>query len=281
MSRFPRVMSGERTGNPLEQGLDRLRERYLAQPKATRANGFEFAVERLIGTFCASGTTAVDVGANYGGHTFNLLRAVGPAGRVIAVEADPQIAEQLRSWERHHPNLTVVNAAVLDRAGEVTFRVAAEQKGYGSILVRPHVDVAVERLVTVPATTLDTLLATEAGSVAFIKVDVEGAELLVVAGAEQTLRERRPLIAIEIDWQAHSGTAAEREFFGRMESAGYEVRSLFGERMSSFGREDLMVLLVPPDRFDTIQLARVGREAFTEFMDTAPTWHLYGKFESA
>lgn len=261
--------------------MDPLKERHLAQARVTRGNAFEFAVERLIGAFCANGTTAVDVGANYGGHTFNLLRAVGPAGRVIAVEADPQIAEQLRSWETLHPNLTVVSAAVVDYVGEVTFRVAAEQKGYGSILVRPHVDVAVERLVTVSATTLDTLLANEAGSVAFIKVDVEGAELLVLAGAEQTLRQRRPLMAVEIDWEAHSGTAAGRAFFGRMDSLGYEVRSLFGERLSSSSPHDLMVLLVPPDRFVPEELSRVGRDAFAEFMDTAPTWHLYGKFESA
>ncbi len=49
----------------------------------------ERAERRLIAREVKPGMVAVDVGANLGVHTLALARAVGPAGRVLALEPDP------------------------------------------------------------------------------------------------------------------------------------------------------------------------------------------------
>jgi FkbM family methyltransferase len=259
--------------------LDPLRDRHRALSETARGNSFEFVIERLIAALCPRGATAVDVGANYGGHTFNLLQAVGPSGRVIAVEADPDIAATLGEWTKKNPNLSVVNVALADRVGEVTFWTA--EPGYGSIAKGSLVGRPEGRAITVPATTLDALLEAEKGTVAFLKVDVEGAELQVLAGAQRFLRRHRPLVAIEINWTTNfrSDEDTRRVLLQPLADLGYEAWSMFGARLHGASPEDYNVVLVPTDRWDPLEVTRVTRAAFSDFMDSAQDWTLYRKFE--
>jgi FkbM family methyltransferase len=96
----------------------------MALSQAHRGNLIEWVTERVIHGHCRPGDTAVDVGANYGAHTFTMCQRVGPEGRAIACEANPEVAIGLVEWAAWRKNLTVVQKALADFQGEANFFVA-------------------------------------------------------------------------------------------------------------------------------------------------------------
>ena len=86
--------------------------------------------------------------------------------------------------------------------------------------VDPGTSASWEKIV-VPVRTADSLIRDGTARPDVVKIDVEGAELLVLRGAAETLRVTRPITIVE----AHSASLAFRvhEWF---EARGYEVRLL-------------------------------------------------------
>jgi len=139
------------------------------------------------------GDVFVDVGANIGLHTVVAARHVGVNGRVVAIEAMPRTVRHLRASLR----LSGVEDRVLvhecaagaqDESGHV-FHVASVA-GHSSLY--PLDEEAVEQ-VRVDIRALDGLVP--AGGVKLVKVDVEGAELDVIAGMSRLI-ERNPDVGI-------------------------------------------------------------------------------------
>lgn len=131
-------------------------------------------------------TTFLDVGAHIGSVLGEASRhAPGP---VIAFEAIPAKAEHLR---RKFPDVTIHNVALLDREGETSFFIDNAQSGFSS-LAKSHGDVTE---IPVRLARLDALV--EADDVDVIKIDVEGAELGVLRGAEALVARCRPIIMFE------------------------------------------------------------------------------------
>jgi FkbM family methyltransferase len=169
----------------------------------------------------------VDVGANMG--YFSLLWASArPGNRVIAFEASPRVAAQLGgNVERNGLGdaVRIVGKAASDAAGTVRFSTGpADQTGWGGI--QPDNPEAIE----VPAVRLDEELAGEA--IAVLKVDVEGAESLVLRGAEELLRERR-IGLIFFEWNPERAALLGLEFadlIAFLESTGYRAVPFNAER---------------------------------------------------
>jgi FkbM family methyltransferase len=136
--------------------------------------------------------TAFDVGANAGYFTLLFSRAVGPSGTVFAFEPDPQNLFNLhRNLELNHcANVTVIAAAVTDKSGTARFSPNASM---GSLSEKGPLSVNTCRLDDFP--TPD-----------FVKMDVEGGELLALWGAQHTLRMCRTSWFIEL--HGHSVSAA-------------------------------------------------------------------------
>jgi FkbM family methyltransferase len=138
------------------------------------------------------GSVVVDVGANIGFFSLKFARWVGPSGCVIAIEPEDMNAVTLRR-RVGKANLgdvvTVVQAAASDAPGEVGLVRTPLHPG------DHHVGPGGE---PVPAVTIDELIAGEARSVSLIKVDVQGAEPLVLGGAQRVIGEQRPALFIEI-----------------------------------------------------------------------------------
>jgi FkbM family methyltransferase len=139
------------------------------------------------------GDVVIDGGACWGDTSLFFADLAGPDGRVLAMEFDAHNLEVCRRNAQRNPRVADrvewVERALWDASGE---RIAYEPAGYGTRLVRGWGDSA--EAVT---TTIDDLVA-ERGlrRVDFIKLDIEGAELHALRGAEQTLREHRPKLAI-------------------------------------------------------------------------------------
>jgi FkbM family methyltransferase len=150
---------------------------------------YELAFTRVLtGLACDPGGVLVDVGANLG--YFSLLWAAQkPENRVVAFEASPRNVSLLtHNIETNHVSdrVEVRAEAAGPECGAAQFDVGPEeQTGWGGI-----VHEATSSTVEVPMRRLDAALANEA-RIAVLKIDVEGADALVLEGAEQLLREKR------------------------------------------------------------------------------------------
>lgn len=134
-----------------------------------------------------TGATALDIGANKGIYSFWLSRAVGPAGRVIAFEPQPEMAEYIE--RRHLRNVEVVNAALSDHDGSAA--LSRKRVGDGSASLGRSIGSAID----VKLMRLDDF--GPISNLKFIKCDVEGHELSVFRGAERLLRSTRPILQFE------------------------------------------------------------------------------------
>lgn len=143
----------------------------------------------LLERLCLPGEIFVDVGAHIGPVIDGVKRHSAPS-EIHAIEAIPHKVEALR---RNFPFARIHACAVGDIEGETPFFIDTQRSGYSSLDGSRLNDKAVE--ITVPIRRLDSLLPTI--GVGVIKIDVEGAELGVLRGAEAIVAGSRPVIMFE------------------------------------------------------------------------------------
>lgn len=160
-------------------------------------DGFwESWLTRFLAGLARPGMVCVDVGANFGYHSLTLADAAGPSGRLYAFEPNPQAVELLG-------RTIVLNGF----GGTTTIRAEAlgdEAQGTVGLAVpagepkNAHVVPAEGAVLRVPATTLDAALAHET-RIDLVKIDAEGAEEAIVAGAATILSRDRPHLVLEFN----------------------------------------------------------------------------------
>ncbi|ONH30646.1 FkbM family methyltransferase [Pseudofrankia asymbiotica] len=189
----------------------------------------------LMSTLLRPGDVVLDVGANVGVYAVHASRHVGPDGRVYAFEPVPATAGRLAETLAINGcrNVTVVRAAVTDQPGTITMNVYsdpvhADWNSMGKHPMRSYAGKEVHPDLTAEARaeTLDTWAA-GAGidDVAFCKVDVEGFERHVFAGAARLLAERRiRVIAFEISEDPLAGEGGTpSDVFLALTGHGYKI----------------------------------------------------------
>jgi FkbM family methyltransferase len=168
-----------------------------------------------------AGDTFVDVGAFIGFYTVASAKRVGPSGKVVAFEPNPESARVLRE----HVTLNNVAGWVLIREEAVGAASGATGFALSGIESRINAD---GHGVVVPLVTLDEALPR--GAVHVLKIDVEGFEEQVIQGARSLLTapDRRPrAIFIEVHpfaWHQSSTTSAS--FIRTLKEYGYRVQTL-------------------------------------------------------
>ena len=162
------------------------------------------------------GMTVVEVGANIGAHTLPIARACSP-GRLYAFEPQRRVFQVLCANLALNDidNVTAFQQACGLEAGEVVVPPLdyAARENFGAISMLPaEAEAEGER---VPLVRLDDLALPACG---LIKVDVEGLEVDVLAGAAQTIARTRPILSVEND-----RPAKQRALIGLIAAMGYRL----------------------------------------------------------
>jgi FkbM family methyltransferase len=158
---------------------DPLTQSYLLSPE-TAANSY---LVKVLLALTDPGDRVLDLGAFLGEFA---LAAATHGCEVVAVEANPALAAMLTASANlnRFSHLQVVNAAVGDRAGTVTF---APHGPWGQVRSGTNVSPSAGD-VTVDRVAIDDLVASLGWeSVDFVKLDVEGSEMNALAGAASLL----------------------------------------------------------------------------------------------
>lgn len=151
--------------------------------------------------FLRPGMIFFDICAHLGEFTLRAAKCVGPTGQVHSFEPLPEIAAVLKQslTLAELGNVAFRDCVFSNKSGSLNFAV---RKGFAtsSIARSGSSDPRITRTIEVAAITLDEYVRASGVTLHLIKIDVEGAELLVLRGAENLLSlptERAPVICFE------------------------------------------------------------------------------------
>jgi FkbM family methyltransferase len=194
--------------------------------------------------------TIIDVGAHIGQHVDQFVQM--GATRIVAFEPVPRLAADLSSKFGSDGRLEVHQVALGSKSGRSDFHVDHVRPGESGM--RSRSDRPVTREVEVREVEVMTLDQFPVTDVDYIKVDVEGAELDVLSGAESTVRMWRPLISVEHGWQSYRGYGRDkRSLLDWAIAHEYVVCDLFGSVLSGSTYDECVdrfywdYLLLPDD----------------------------------
>ena len=172
------------------------------------------------------GMVAIDVGANVGRHMLTMSRLVGDQGHVYAFEPNSENCRALMLGIRENElaNVELIPVALSDRIGAIAFTQAIG--GNGGFLYFIDDPVLHPNCSVVPTIPLDRLI--DPTRLDFIKVDVEGAEHLVISGAMGLIQKHRPVIVTEfsVDMLSGASRVAPQDYLRRYLDIGYRARTL-------------------------------------------------------
>lgn len=183
-------------------------------------------IPRVMRNCLRPGDCMLDIGANVGYLSLMAASIVGDTGQVYAFEPSPEVLPNLRRNLATNPRapIQLLPVAVADRVGTVTFHVPS---GHRSALSSMRTLWPGARSIEVEAITLDSLL-NSLPHIHFAKIDVEGAELLVLRGMQQLIARDRPLILMEFSdhWLRELGGSGDA-LLEELKTRGYRVYDLF------------------------------------------------------
>jgi len=168
-------------------------DRYIGRSFTEYGEYSEGEVE-LFRQCLGAGDVALDVGANLGAHTLPLAQIVGPSGTVFAFEPQ-RILFQILCGNVALNEITNVHALPV-AVGRAAGRAKVPALDYRGATNFGGISLGSAQGEDVPVVTLDQL---EVSKARLIKIDVEGMELDVLAGAKATLARCRPILYVEND----------------------------------------------------------------------------------
>lgn len=193
-------------------GVNPVIEREQARGLFFEHEELQFLAERL-----PRGLRIVDAGANTGNHTL-FFAAIMQAETVIPIEPHPRAVAAIRAAVAENRlanvDLSRLGYAIGAEAGRLE-PVLSEGGGLGATRFVPHLDGAI------PLAPLDALVS---GPVDFLKIDVEGMEMDVLAGAAGLIARYRPALFIEV---LDSAIAV---FLAWADANSYRIEKLFPDK---------------------------------------------------
>lgn len=173
--------------------------------------------------------TVVDGGAA-GGATIRRVRDVFPHAVVHAFEVLPDRLDQLRRKYGHDPRVTIHDAALGDKAGELSFNITANRDSSSalrpaSIATARHGDaLAIRDTITVRQVRLDDQIG---GDLHLLKLDLQGYELAALRGAKGLLQRTR-LVLCEVEFvPLYEGQPLFGDVAAYLRQHGFRLHNLY------------------------------------------------------
>lgn len=192
-----------------------------------------------------------DVGANWGFYVLLAHKHRSSGCEIVAFEPHPQSAKELRTQIELNGigQATVIEAAMSDRDGTLEFLDTGS--AIGQKLAALGENGAPSRNIRVRTMTLDAA-AEQFGAPDLIKLDVEGAENLVLEGGKNVMSEHRPALVVEV----HGEERCAR-FYDLMKGYGYRCETAGGVVINDGGYHHQVVCL--PGEILQPRLEHLGR----------------------
>jgi len=227
---------------------------------------------RFVRRWFPIGGAAVDVGANYGSYSLSLAARGGPSSRIVAFEPTSSVAGCLaQSIKRNRfEHLELVPKAVSESAGRAWLRHSANSElnelsaaggGPGEFVETIPID--------------DWHRGSGSTRIDFLKIDAEGHELAVLAGARRVLEEASPLVMAEL----RHGDAVNVALADALRSRGFAIHRLMPGPMVLVPFEldgeiepfQLNLLACRPDRSAELRSAGFLVDQPAKILPSAPT----------
>lgn len=207
----------------------------------------------LIRRLLKSGDVFFDIGGNKGDFSLLASGLVGPQGRVFCFEPHPENAAWIRRsvQKNQFANVEVVEACVCDAPGTIALQVGAKS-GSHSIRKNPR-----RKSIECAAVSIDQMVRDhQLPRVDLMKIDIEGAEAIALAGAHETVAAFRPPMLIDV--HRFIGPAGFEALFGFCKQFDYRMISDHSLREAATN-DDVgnSMIFAPQERF--AELRRIAR----------------------
>ena len=188
----------------------------------------ELPVQQALDDHIKFGGTVYDIGANIGFFTIIAARLVGQSGHVYAFEP---VSENVINIQRNvnlnrYANVTVFENAVSRSTGKGELLLTKHPGGHTlSSAGNPH---NVVRSITVDLVSIDDMISKKTiKPPEVVKIDVEGAEIGVLQGMKQTIKQYRPIIIYEIDDRDIEAFEKKQKIINKfLKSFKYQIKTL-------------------------------------------------------
>lgn len=191
-------------------------------------NPTDIAYQHKLASVIQEGMTVYDLGADIGYFTLFFSDLVGETGKVLAFEPNVQSYQRLLSniEMNQKTNIILYPLAVSEHDGVSHFNVSVIDRA--SALANPTITTILKepvyrwtsKVLEVETVTVDTWVLEKANPVPqLVKIDVEGAEIMVIRGMERVIARYKPILAISL----HSISIAEQVISILQQT--YDIRS--------------------------------------------------------
>jgi FkbM family methyltransferase len=135
----------------------------------------------------------IDIGCHKGQFLREFVR-LAPKGKHYAFEPIPSYSKLLKT---QFPSVEIVEAAVSDSSGDAMFYFMEDSPAHSGLRRRDWIKLTREpREIIVKTVRLDDIIPVNE-KIDFLKIDVEGAQVLVIRGGLETIGRNRPFVAFE------------------------------------------------------------------------------------
>jgi FkbM family methyltransferase len=193
---------------------------------------YESSETRIIQKEVTVGQVVLDIGANIGYFTLNFARLVGEQGRVYAFEPDPVSFEILKRnvvANRYH-NVILESKAI----SNLTAEAFLQRDQYNNLDHQLLTESKSSNDISINTIRLDDYFSSVESEVDFIKMDIQGAEILALQGMRNILLRRRCVKLLTEFWpfglEHVGGKNSASQYLHELEDLGFVIFEINGIR---------------------------------------------------
>jgi len=194
---------------------------------------YEREIVELIKLVLNTKKDVIDIGANIGLFSVYFAKNISNNSKVLSIEPTPRAIELLkRNLQTNQVDNSVIlfNGVATNLKGTFKIKTIPGREEYSTLGSNIHQNRhhgTTHQEITVEGDTIDNLVNRFGLNPGFIKIDTEGAEYLVLQGAEITLRKYHPVLLMELmdDYLVNFGYSA-KQVSDFLELFGYKITDI-------------------------------------------------------